>query len=126
MKQVGILIVSIILLITAGICEIKYLNNTSLYIKSDLDYIENAIRNNNYEYARVQYENTFSSWDKLKDVWHIFITSDEIDTINASMAELKYHLEFEDEKDALMTIEEIKSSITHIIFRQNLKIDNVL
>ncbi len=126
MKQVGILIVSIILLITAGICEIKYLNNTSLYIKSDLDYIENAIRNNNYEYARAQYENTFSSWDKLKDVWHIFITSDEIDTINASMAELKYHLEFEDEKDALMTIEEIKSSITHIIFRQNLKIDNVL
>lgn len=126
MKQVGILIVSIILLITSGICEIKYLNNTSLYIKSDLDYIENAIRNNNYEYARAQYENTFSSWDKLKDVWHIFITSDEIDTINASMAELKYHLEFEDEKDALMTIEEIKSSITHIIFRQNLKIDNVL
>ena len=126
MKQVGILIVSIILLITSGICEIKYLNNTSLYIKSDLDYIENAIRNNNYEYARAQYENTFSSWDKLKDVWHIFITSDEIDTINASMAELKYHLEFEDEKDALMTIEENKSSINHIIFRQNLKIDNVL
>ena len=47
MKQVWILIISIMILVTAGICEIKFLNNSSKYLKADLDYIENAVLNNN-------------------------------------------------------------------------------
>ena len=125
MKQVWILIISIIILITAGVSEIKYLNNTSKYLKADLDYIENAVNNGNYEYARTQIENTFASWNELKDIWHIFITSEEIDTINSNLIELKHYLDYEEEEDALIAIEQIKSSITHCISRQNLKIDKL-
>lgn len=126
MKQVWILIISIIILVTAGICEIKFLNNSSKYLKADLDYIENAVLNNNYQLAKSQLDNTFSSWNELKDVWHIFITSEEIDAINSNIIELKHYLEYEEEEDSLIAIEQIKSSITHCITRQNLRIDNIL
>lgn len=126
MKQVWILVVSVCILLSAGFFEIKYLNNTSKYLMSDLDYIENAVRNNNYEYARAQFNNTFESWNKLKDIWHIFITSDEIDEINSNLIELRHYLDYEEEKDSLIAIEQIKSSITHSITRQNLRLDNVL
>lgn len=126
MKQVWILIISIIILVTAGICEIKFLNNSSKYLKADLDYIENAVLNNNYQLAKSQFDNTFSSWNELKDVWHIFITSEEIDAINSNIIELKHYLEYEEEEDSLIAIEQIKSSITHCITRQNLRIDNIL
>lgn len=126
MKQVWILVVSVCILLSAGFFEIKYLNNTSKYLMSDLDYIENAVRNNNYEYARAQFNNTFESWNKLKDIWHVFITSDEIDEINSNLIELRHYLDYEEEKDSLIAIEQIKSSITHSITRQNLRLDNVL
>lgn len=126
MKQVWILVVSVCILLSAGFFEIKYLNNTSKYLMSDLDYIENAVRNNNYEYARAQLNNTFESWNKLKDIWHVFITSDEIDEINSNLIELRHYLDYEEEKDSLIAIEQIKSSITHSITRQNLRLDNVL
>ena len=126
MKQVWILIISIMILVTAGICEIKFLNNSSKYLKADLDYIENAVLNNNYQLAKSQFDNTFSSWNELKDVWHIFITSEEIDAINSNIIELKHYLEYEEEEDSLIAIEQIKSSITHCITRQNLRIDNIL
>lgn len=126
MKQVWILIISIMILVTAGICEIKFLNNSSKYLKADLDYIENAVLNNNYQLAKSQLDNTFSSWNELKDVWHIFITSEEIDAINSNIIELKHYLEYEEEEDSLIAIEQIKSSITHCITRQNLRIDNIL
>ena len=126
MKQVWILVVSVCILLSAGFLEIKYLNNTSKYLMSDLDYIENAVRNNNYEYARAQFNNTFESWNKLKDIWHVFITSDEIDEINSNLIELRHYLDYEEEKDSLIAIEQIKSSITHSITRQNLRLDNVL
>ena len=126
MKQVWILIISIIILVTAGICEIKFLNNSSKYLKADLDYIENAVLNNNYQLAKSQFDNTFSSWNELKDVWHIFVTSEEIDTINSNLIELKQYLDYEKEEDSLIAIEQIKSSITHCITRQNLRIDNIL
>ena len=126
MKQVWILVVSVCILLSAGFLEIKYLNNTSKYLMSDLDYIENAVRNNNYEYAKTQFSNTFESWNKLKDIWHVFITSDEIDEINSNLIELRHYLDYEEEKDSLIAIEQIKSSITHSITRQNLRLDNVL
>lgn len=126
MKQVWILIISIMILVTAGICEIKFLNNSSKYLKADLDYIENAVLNNNYQLAKSQFDNTFSSWNELKDVWHIFVTSEEIDTINSNLIKLKHYLDYEKEEDSLIAIEQIKSSITHCITRQNLRIDNIL
>ena len=51
MKQVGVMIICIIIVVVSGICEIKYLNKSSIYLMSDIEYIKNAINNNNYDLA---------------------------------------------------------------------------
>lgn len=126
MKQIATLGICIILLFAGGIFEIKYLNKTSLYIQSELEYIENAVKNENYEFAKSQFESTFSSWNKVKDSWNIFITHDEIDDINEYMIDLKSALDYEEEDECINAIEQLKSGIEYTIKRQNLRIDNVL
>ena len=48
MKQTIIMIICVIILIGGGIAEIKYLDKTSVFLSSDMDYIKNAIENDNY------------------------------------------------------------------------------
>ncbi len=126
MKQIATLGICIILLLAGGIFEIRYLNRTSLYLQSDLEYVENAVKNGNYEFAKSQFENTFSSWNNVKDTWNIFITHDEIDDINEYMIDLKASLNYEEEDECITAIEQLKSGIEHTIKRQNLRIDNIL
>ena len=66
MKQVGVMIICIIIVVVSGICEIKYLNKSSIYLMSDIEYIKNAINNNNYDLASEQSKTTYDSWCNIK------------------------------------------------------------
>ena len=44
MKQVGVMIICIIIVAVSGICEIKYLNKSSIYLMSDIEYIKYILR----------------------------------------------------------------------------------
>ena len=45
MKQTIIMIICIIILVVGGSVEVKYLEKSSLYITSDMEYIQNAVQN---------------------------------------------------------------------------------
>lgn len=126
MKQIVIMLVCIVLIFSAGIAEIKYLNKTSIYLNSDIEYIKNAVENNNYELAAKQMETTYSSWQNIKSIWGIIILHDELDDIEEAIIELKENIKFEDENECLLAIEKIKSDIEHTVKRQKLCIDNIL
>ena len=126
MKQVGVMIICIIIVAVSGICEIKYLNKSSIYLMSDIEYIKNAINNNNYDLASEQSKATYDSWVNIKKIWNIFINHEEIDDIENSMIDLKEYIEFENKEECLVAIEKIKSELDHTIKRQQLRIDNIL
>lgn len=126
MKQVGVMIICIIIVVVSGICEIKYLNKSSIYLMSDIEYIKNAINNNNYDLASEQSKTTYDSWCNIKKIWNIFINHEEIDDIENSMIDLKEYIEFENKEECLVAIEKIKSELDHTIKRQQLRIDNIL
>ena len=126
MKQVGVMIICIIIVAVSGICEIKYLNKSSIYLMSDIEYIKNAINNNNYDLASEQSKATYDSWGNIKKIWNIFINHEEIDDIENSMIDLKEYIEFENKEECLVAIEKIKSELDHTIKRQQMRIDNIL
>lgn len=72
MKQVGVMIICIIIVVVSGICEIKYLNKSSIYLMSDIEYIKNAINNNNYDLASEQSKATYDSWGNIKNMEYIY------------------------------------------------------
>ena len=95
MKQTIIMIICVIILIGGGIAEIKYLDKTSVFLSSDMDYIKNAIENDNYELANKQMEKSFKTWTDTKKVWNVFIIHEEVDDIEEALIELKEYLKFE-------------------------------
>ena len=76
MKQIITMIICIAIIVVGGICEYKYFEKSSTFLSSDIDYIENAIKNENYELANKQIEQTFNSWENTKTIWNIFISNE--------------------------------------------------
>lgn len=126
MKQTIILIICIIVLVFGGITEIKYLEKSSTYISSDMEYIQNAIQNDNFKLAAEQMEKTYNTWEKNKDILNIFIIHDEIDDIDEYIIELKEYIEFENKEECMVSIAKLKEFLEHTVERQKLRIDNVL
>lgn len=126
MKQVIIMIICILILLGGGIGEIKYLDKSSVYILSEIDYIENAINNSNYDAANKQVEITFDNWTKIKNLWNVFIIHEEIDDIDEAIIELKEYIKYENEEECFVAIEKIKRDLEHTVKRQKVLLDNIL
>ena len=92
MKQVVISIICVAILVIGGIAEIKYLNKSSSYLASDIEYIKNTINNDNYEMAKSQLLNTKNNWEDQKKLWHIFVNNEEIEDIDSSFVELEEYI----------------------------------
>lgn len=126
MKQAIIMIICIAIVVIGGIYEIKYLNKSSQFLRADIEYIQNAINNNNYEIAKTQINSTYASWKNVKKIWNIFVSHEELDDIDDAMIELKEHLDYENEEECLVAIEKIKNGLEHTVKRQEVRLDNIL
>lgn len=126
MKQAVIMIICILILLGGGIGEIKFLDKSSIYILSEIDYIENAINNSNFDEANKQIEITFDNWTRIKNLWNIFIIHEEIDDIDEAIIELREYVKFENEEECFVAIEKIKRDLEHTVKRQKVLLDNIL
>lgn len=126
MKQTIIMIVCIFILVVGGVAEVKYLQKSSRYIMTDMDYIQNAIENDNFEFAKEQIEKSYDTWSKIKNIWNMFIVHDEIDDIEQSMIELREYIKFENTEECIVSISKVKEFLDHTVKRQEVRVDNIL
>lgn len=120
------MIICMLILLCGGIGEIKFLDKSSVYILSEIDYIENAINNSNYDEANKQIEITFNNWTKIKNLWNIFIIHEEIDDIDEAIIELREYIKYENEEECFVAIEKVKRDLEHTVKRQKVLLDNIL
>ncbi len=126
MKQIITMMSCIAIIVIGGIFEIKYLEKSSLFLKSDIEYIQNAVQNKNFEIANSQFETTYKSWQNIKSIWGIFINHEEIANIDEQIVTLKETLKQENEEESLLYAELIKKDIEYTIERQELRAENIL
>ena len=108
MKQFSIMIICIIVLVTGGIFEIKYLEKSSIYLSTDMDYIKSAINSDNFLLAKEQIDKSWQTWESLKNTWNMFIIHEEIDDIDDAMIELKEYINYENKEECIVAIEKSK------------------
>lgn len=126
MKQTIIMVVCIFILVVGGVAEVKYLQKSSRYIMTDMDYIQNAIENDNFQFAKEQIEKSYDTWSKIKNIWNMFIVHDEIDDIEQSMIELREYIKFENTEECIVSISKVKEFLDHTVKRQEVRVDNIL
>lgn len=126
MKQVVISIICIAVLVIGGITEIKYLNKSASYLSSDIEYIKNAINNNNYDFAKEQLNNTRNSWETQKTIWHIFVNNEEIEEIDETIIELEEYLNNQMKEESLVSVAKLVSLIRYSASMQKVSLETVI
>lgn len=126
MKQVIISIICIALLVIGGVAEIKYLNKSASYLSSDIEYVKNAIINNNYELAKEQLNNTKNNWKEQKKIWHIFVNNEEIENIDESIVELEEYINNQMKEESIVEVSKLISLIKYSANLQRLSIETVI
>jgi hypothetical protein len=126
MKQVIISVVCIAILVIGGIAEIKYLNKSASYLSYDIEYIKNAINNDNYDIAKEQLNNTKNNWEAQKKIWHIFVNNEEIENIDESIVELEEYLNNQMKEESLVEVSKLISLVKYSAKMQELSIETII
>ncbi len=126
MKQGIIMFLCLIIIVGGGIAEIKYLENTSNYLNSDINYIDNMIENENYEEALNHIEIVDNNWDNTELIWNIFLINDELDDFTETLTELKEYIKYENEEECKIAVEKLKAYSELVVRRQKIRVDNIL
>ena len=126
MKQVIISVVCIAILVIGGIAEIKYLNKSASYLSYDIEYIKNAINNDNYDIAKEQLNNTKNNWEAQKKIWHIFVNNEEIENIDESIVELEEYLNNQMKEESLVEVAKLISLVKYSAKMQELSLETII
>lgn len=126
MKQVIISVVCIAILVIGGTAEIKYLNKSASYLSYDIEYIRNAINNDNYDFAKEQLNNTKNNWEAQKKIWHIFVNNEEIENIDESIVELEEYINNQMKEESIVEVSKLISLIKYSANLQRLSIETVI
>ncbi|MBR2785426.1 MAG: DUF4363 family protein [Clostridia bacterium] len=126
MKQVIISVVCIAILVIGGIAEIKYLNKSASYLSYDIEYIRNAINNDNYDIAKEQLNNTINNWEAQKKIWHIFVNNEEIENIDESIVELEEYLNNQMKEESLVEVSKLISLVKYSAEMQKLSLETII
>ncbi|MDO4283451.1 MAG: DUF4363 family protein [Clostridia bacterium] len=114
-KQIIIFVASLALLIFGGLWEIKYLNETSRYLQTDIDYVRYEVENDNFDGAKEQIEELKRTWNNVSDVWDIFVNHDRIDDIEEAFENLKADVELKDKNSSIKSSMVLKSIVSQIV-----------
>lgn len=125
LKQISILTISSIILVFSGIWEIKYIDNSSRYLLSDVQYSKNALNNNNFDLAKDHVEKLEETWNEIKKVWNMFVIQEEIDEIDNIIATYKIHAEYDNLEDSMADCDLLKRKIQDVVDKHKINYENI-
>ena len=125
LKQILILIISSAILIFSGIWEIKYMENSSKYILSDIEYSKNALNNNNFEIAKNHIEKLEETWNNIKKTWNIFALQEEIDEVDNVIATYKIHTQYNNIEESMADCNLLNRLIKDIVKKHKISYENI-
>jgi len=125
MRNFIILIVAIVILLSAGIWQIKYIEETSIFAISDVEYAMNLVQNNNFAAANAHITELDNTWKGMKNIWTIFINHNEIDDIEIALLNFKTYTKLNNKEESLLYSEQLKQNLKHVSEKQKIRIENV-
>ncbi|MDF2866333.1 MAG: hypothetical protein K0R72_1151 [Clostridia bacterium] len=125
MRNAIILTIAILILFITGYWQIRYIEETSIYAMSDVEYTMNLVQNNNFDGANTHIIELEKTWGNMRNIWSIFIMHDEIDDIETALVNFKTYIKLKNKEESLVYSELLKQNLGHISKKQKITIENV-
>lgn len=125
MKPVLIIVLTILVIISAGTYILYSLKAESAEISQQLNALEQAVSLKQWPQARTAGENLSKTWRNTSTVWSMLIDHYEIDSINIYLAELESFIDTKEQHQALSRISSLKVLVEHIPEKESLTLKNI-
>lgn len=125
MKQALMLIIVTAMIIAGGMWENKYLDTSSQYFLSDINYSKNAVNNNNFDLAQKHFEQVESTWNSISGVWNILVDHSEIDNIEDNLTKYKSYIKRNDKEESLVYADTLDKSLRHVVESEKVNVHNI-
>ena len=125
MKQLIILIVTLIIVIGAGIWELSYLKESSRYFLSDISNVYQIAERNQYDLAKKEAKNLQDTWKDVRKTWALFIHDGHMDEIGDKLVSFVSYIDSQNQEEIKHSYKSLSSSINSVVEFECLKAENI-
>lgn len=126
MKQYLIICGALILIILLNFWQSSFLKQTSRYILTDINEIDNSVKRNDYNSVLKGIDELERTWNSIEAGWDIFGEHDDIEQINEHIASMRVYAIYKDTEELVNEYTILASVINHVIETEELNFSNVL
>ena len=125
MKQLIILIVTLIIVIGVGIWELSYLKESSRYFLSDISNVYQIAERNQYDLAKKEAKNLQDTWKDVRKTWALFIHDNHMDEIGDKLVSFVSYIDSQNQEEIKHSYKSLSSSINSVVEFECLKAENI-
>lgn len=125
MKHIAILVITLVIVILAGIWEISYLKESSNYFLADISNLYQIAERRDYELAKTEAKNVEKNWKKIRKTWAIFIDDSKMNEIGDKLVSFVSYIENKDEVEINHSYKCLSNSVKDIVEFECLNAENV-
>ncbi len=126
MKIIIYMLIAVGILIGLSLWTENYLQNTTSEMVGQLNAIEKAIKESNWNTAEKELTNLKKSWKSSKNLWGILLDHQEIDNIDMSLSRVNEMILLKDPVNLLPEMAALKLLVMHIPIKESFRLENIL
>ena len=125
MKQVCILIITLVVVIGAGIWEMSYLKESSKYFLSDIGDVYQIAERNEYDLAKEEADNLQNTWKNIRKTWALFVDDNQMDQIGDKLVSFVSYIDSQNLEEIKHSYNNLTNSVTDVVEFECLKSENI-
>lgn len=129
MKEILIIIISILLVIVGSNISQGYLNKTSDELIQNIDILREEIKkaqNSEDNISKELSEDIYNKWQEIEKNWSIIVIHNELDLIELALVSMKTCIEENEYSEAIKELEKSSYLLEHIKDNEKLELKNIL
>ena len=126
MKQYIIIGIALLIVILLNYWQVTYLKQTSRYILTDINEIDNRVKREDFKSALQGVEELEKTWNTVKPGWDIFGEHNDIEEIHERIQSMKVYAKYEDKEELVNEYTLLENVIKHVIETDTFNFGNVL
>lgn len=125
MKQITILIITLLVVIAAGMWEMSYLKESSSYLLSDISNIYQTSKRNEYDIAKNEAKQLESTWENIRKTWALFMDDGQMNDIGEKITSFVSYIDNEDGEEIQHSYKCLSHSVKSVVEFECLKPENI-
>lgn len=129
MKEILIIVISILLVVVGSNISQGYLNQTGDELIEDIEILREEIKkaqNSEENTSKELAKDLYSKWKKVEKNWSIIVIHNELDLIELALVSMKTCIEENEYNEAIKELEKSNYLIEHIKDNEKLELKNIL